>query len=434
MLIVSWFICGFLYALFYCYVFNKLTNQKSFHLNSKISILLVIFGLLYIVTMKYSPLILRPYLIHLLYYSLLKINYRKSFFQTLIGLFCCILIVLTSELLYGIFTVILLKINISNFNNIPYGYFISNILILFISLIIFSIKKIKNLLFYILNWYNKNEFKSLIIFVMLVLSIAIFILYNNFINVLPPSVLVFTNIFCIGVFVFVVGFFKEKSNNNKILIEYDQLLNYIKVYEDEIEEKSKNQHEYNNQLIVIKSLIGSRNKKAKEYIDKQLKNEIESEDRSWIGKLKYVPQGGLKGLIYYKIQEMLKNNVIVFVDISPQLQEVNNSQNVNKYLEDISRIVGVYLDNAIQAVNELSEKYIILEIYLEDDNIVFSLSNNYKNKINISEVDMKGYTTKGFGHGYGLSLVKDILSKNDVLTQKRELNGIYFVQKLYIKQ
>ena len=65
---------------------------------------------------------------------------------------------------------------------------------------------------------------------------------------------------------------------------------------------------------------------------------------------------------------------------------------------------------------------------------MFSLSNNYKDKINISEVDMKGYTTKGFGHGYGLSLVKDILSKNDVLTQKRELNGIYFVQKLYIKK
>ena len=434
MLIVSWFLCGILYAMLYCYLFNKLINKKIFHLNIQMVILLALFGIFYIIIMKYVTEILRPYLVHFLYYILLKLSYRKSFFQTLIGLFCCILIVLVSELLYGIFTIVFLKIDINGLNDTFYGYIISNLFIFFTTIILFNLKKVKGFFMYILNWYNENEFKSLAVFVLLLLTIAIFILYNNFVSILPNSILWLTNLFCICVLVFVIGFFKEKSNNNKIAIEYDNLLNYVKVYEDEIEEKSKNQHEYNNQLIVIKSLIGSRNKKAKEYIDKQLKNEIESEDRSWIGKLKYVPQGGLKGLIYYKIQEMLKNNVIVFVDISPQLQEVKNSQNVNKYLEDISRIVGVYLDNAIQAVNELSEKYIILEIYLEDDNIVFSLSNNYKDKINISEVDMKGYTTKGFGHGYGLSLVKDILSKNDVLTQKRELNGIYFVQKLYIKK
>ena len=131
---------------------------------------------------------------------------------------------------------------------------------------------------------------------------------------------------------------------------------------------------------------------------------------------------------------MLKNNVTIFVDISPQLQELNNNENLNKYLEDISKIVGVYLDNAIQAVNELPEKYIILEFYLEDSYIVFSLSNNYKSKINFDEVDIEGYTTKGYGHGYGLSLVKDILSKNNNLAQRREMNGIYYVQKLYIKK
>lgn len=91
------------------------------------------------------------------------------------------------------------------------------------------------------------------------------------------------------------------------------------------------------------------------------------------------------------------------------------------------------MDNAIQAVRELNEKYIILEIYLDGDFVVFSLSNNYQGVIDIKKIDMERYTTKGYSHGYGLSLVKDIISNNDNLYQKKEMNGIYYVQKLCLK-
>ena len=150
--------------------------------------------------------------------------------------------------------------------------------------------------------------------------------------------------------------------------------------------------------------------------------------------MKYVPQGGLKGLLYYKIQEMLKEDVKIFVDVSPELEKSTNSRIINKLLGDVSKVIGVYIDNSIEAVRNLKEKYIVIEFYIENKNIVFSISNNYNGSIDIDKVDREGYTTKGTGHGYGLSLVRDIIDKNDKLSQKRELNGIYFVQKLYIKK
>lgn len=434
MLLVSWFLCGILYTILYCYLFSKLVNKENFALNKKNILSAIIFSIIYCLILKINSGVMQPYLTHIFMFIILMILYKKSVVKTLIGELSIFIILFIIELIYGyVFLLLFGKSAASEMTNWTV-YLFSNCLIFLLSICFSKIDNVKKIIINVLSWYKDNEFRSLSLFVTMAMTIGIFALYNTFINSSSLSTLLFSNLFCLSVFIFVVVFFKEKSSNNKIAIEYDQLLSYVKVYENEIEEKSKNQHEYKNQLIVIKNLISPRNKKAIGYINKQLNAEAESEDRSWLAKLKYVPQGGLKGLIYYKIQEMLKNSITIFVDISPQLQEVNNNENINKYLEDISKVIGVYLDNAIQAVNELPEKYIILEFYLEDNYIVFSLSNNYRNKINFDEVDIEGYTTKGYGHGYGLSLVKDILSKNNILTQQREMNGIYYVQKLYIKK
>lgn len=48
-------------------------------------------------------------------------------------------------------------------------------------------------------------------------------------------------------------------------------------------------------------------------------------------------------------------------------------------------------------------------------------------------MDKQGYSTKGKSRGYGLSLVQDILNKSAYLKQEREMNGIFYVQKLIIQ-
>ena len=55
------------------------------------------------------------------------------------------------------------------------------------------------------------------------------------------------------------------------------------------------------------------------------------------------------------------------------------------------------------------------------------------NKIELNKLDQKGYTTKGFGHGYGLCLVKKILENNKRLINERKISKELFVQMLKIK-
>lgn len=431
MLIVSWFICGMLYFFLYSYLFSTMICKEKFKLDIKnVVFSAILVGIICLISSNKDLAYTRPYITHLFAFLLLFVSYHKSFGKTLIGLLYILLLVCFSEMICAIIC-LLFNTPASQLITNYLWYLGLNVLILIILWFVSRIKFINKIFDSIIKWYDEKKYKSLSFFVVAVLTINIFILYNNTFKVLNTSSLFLTNLFCIAVFIFVIGFFKEKSNNNKIIYEYDQLLDYIKTYEQLLDEKSKNQHEYKNQLSVIRMMV--KNKKTVEYIDSLLENETE-ENLEIINKLKYIPKGGLKGLIYYKVETMRKKNLNIFVDISSELNDSKLWRKCDQHLQSISKILGVYLDNAIEACENSKEKYIIFEAFLEDKSIVFKISNTFSNEINMNKIDNEGYTTKGKGKGYGLSLVKDLIEKNDCLSQNRTINGIYYIQKLYIKK
>lgn len=432
MLIISWFVCSFGYFFLYSYLFSKILSKDKFKIDLQNVIFATIISVINVILLKYDFGYIRPYIIHIYLFGALIFIYKKSFVKTLLTLLSILLMVCLSEMILGIILIFLFNVNTDEFSKIWFNYVFCNIFEFTMVMVLIRLRFFKKIINNIICWYKENEYKSLVFLVLLALTIVIFLLYNNFIMALPNSILWLTNVFCLAVLIFIIGFFKEKSNNNKIIYEYDQLLDYVKVYEKLLEEKSKNQHEYKNQLIIIRD-TNKKDDRVK-YINNLLNIKDSTEDSEWLNKLKYIPQGGLKGLIYYKIQIMLKNNVSIFLTVSEELKEPKLWKNFDKNLSNISKIIGVYLDNAIEAVNDAKEKFIIISVYLEKNNIIFEISNTYKGTIDMSRIDKEGYTTKGNGKGYGLSLVKDIISKNDNLEQKRILNGIYYVQQLCIKK
>lgn len=240
-----------------------------------------------------------------------------------------------------------------------------------------------------------------------------------------------SNVIIIAIFTVITIIFIQSKNEYKHLSdEYDVLYGYVQNFEEWIEKEQLNRHEYKNQLAVLRTV--AKDKAVKEKIDEILEDNVKLEDEV-ISKLKDLPKGGLKGLMYYKAALAKKNNIKLVVDISLKKNSYLNklSESNNKAL---CHLLGIYLDNAIEASAETKEKYLLLEIYELTDEIKIIISNSLIQSENFEKRNEKGVTTKGEGHGNGLYLAKKIISKNKWLTSNQKVVEKYYYQTLIIKK
>lgn len=431
--IVSLFLMALITHIADCYVFSKFTKDK-FRFTIKFLILIIIFSLLDSYIKLYFDPISMTIMTNLLAIFLFKIIFNKSICKSLLGTMFTYIGYVISEAIFALIFLIILRINNNFIFENPFGITFSNIIIFLIYICFFQIKFVQLIIYKVIEWFDDKKIfytMSIILLAMIICGLLVYqISYGKF----SLDVIVIIFVVLVAIVVFIIGYFEQKSGNNKLNIEYTQLLEYVKTYEDEVVDKSKKQHEYKNQLIIIDNLIPKTNKKAKEYLKKVLNNVEDVTDNDWLVKLKNLPSGGIKGLIHFKIKKMMDKKNSVFVYVDKKLSKKDIWENIEKNLEDISRILGVYLDNAIEASEKSADKQIIIEFVNNKENIEFILSNSYDGNINFDELDKEGYSTKGKGRGVGLSLVKDIIDNNKLLNQSREINGKFYVQKLYIKK
>lgn len=430
--VFSWFVIFSLNYYLGCYAFCKI-NKKQFYISKKILFLTFLFSIINCYVNINFDLLTKCLITNLFNYLLFKFEYKENIASTMISELFIYIGYMVSEIIFSVLFMIIINIELEHFISNTIGYLLSNFIIFCIFILIFNIKKINKFIKNIIMWCEKYKWMNILFKIVLTEILCFMFMYSIIFKKNSNSIIMLL-LSLVGIIVFVIGYFKEKSSNNKLNIEYDNLLEYSKIYEEEVIEKSKKQHEYKNQLILIDSMISKTNKKAKEYINSILKEEELELENMWLVKLKNLPNGGIKGLICFKIQKMINNNISVYIEVDKNLSKKKNWINFDKNLEDISKIIGVYLDNAIEASVSSNDKQIIIEFVDKKESIVFKLSNSYNGKINYEDIDGAGITTKGKGRGYGLSLVKDIINKNNILSQKREVDGKFFVQKLSIKK
>ena len=207
------------------------------------------------------------------------------------------------------------------------------------------------------------------------------------------------------------------------------MINYLNMFVNMKKLTNKNMtiHEFKNQLIAIKGFIDEKDKNIDKYLD-SLINDFKKIESKVLKNMEHIPSGGLKGLIYFKLGDLEEEKIKVCTNISPTIKK-NIFDNMDPELyKDIIKIIGVYLDNAIEAARISEKKKIILEMFLHDKEFNFIFSNTYDGKIDINRLSEIGYSTKGKGKGYGLALADKIINKYDFIQQKREvINNLYIV-------
>lgn len=133
---------------------------------------------------------------------------------------------------------------------------------------------------------------------------------------------------------------------------------------------------------------------------------------------------------YHKAEELgIKINFEVFLDL----------KTLNVKIYDLTRIIGVLLDNAIEASNKCDKKIIYITIRKDNkaNRQLFIVENTYSNKtVNTDRIFEKGYTSKvesdGKNHGLGLWEVREIIKKNNNLNLFTSKSNRLFKQQLEI--
>lgn len=369
--------------------------------------------------------ILCVYILQALFY---KFTFNQSLSKSMVTALIWYLCTFVSEVIVVVLTGIFTNILGEPMQFMQHNLFI-NALIVGLSLCIVSSFKNKFIIF-INNAHSTNGGYIVInIIILITLALLVFKIPFSMWKLDTEFIMIMTILLCLSI----VGIYllKQKTDIEKTTSMYQQVVKYSNMTNKLLEDYRMVSHEHKNQLSIIRQMIPKENIELMDYIDNLIdkRNGIKYK---WVADLNHIPLDGLKGLINYKLLEMEDNHINSIVTISKDTNKIKLNKLSTNQQDHLYSIVGVYLDNAIQAAKESKQKEISLEIYKDKTDLVMILSNTYKGTIQLDKLDHYGYTTKGKNHGVGLHIVRTILNEDNLFSQSRKLIDVYYIQELRI--
>ncbi len=429
------FISTYTLAIFLMLSWSKFINLKIrlFSTKSQISVIALTLCIsaiyLFISDKQIIRIILTVILMALTNYFLFEHKLKNAIVAALDTQF----IIIISELITMIILNIIFKETTGSFISLSIGYFVVNIMIAIISLLSLLTKVPQKIYNNVIKFTETLKNSSVLIYAIMIVTIAIIstasaYLKWNYIIVLS------INTILIIIFVFIsIKFASAKNKYNEISNKYETSISSLRQYEAMIDKYRLYNHENKNELQTLRNLISKKNTKALKYIDEILDDKIKDNEKIMRKTFK-IPEGGLRAIIYGKLCKMDELGIKYSLDIARDVRTVDLINMDEEIVLNICKILGVFLDNAIEAVKNLKEKQITIEIYLMDGKLCIDITNNFEGKLELDKLDKEKYTTKGKNHGYGLSLVKQIIDDNsNTFENEKSISRHTFTQKLKIK-
>nr|WP_300676302.1 GHKL domain-containing protein [uncultured Acetatifactor sp.] len=135
----------------------------------------------------------------------------------------------------------------------------------------------------------------------------------------------------------------------------------------------------------------------------------------------------LKSILYTKLLLAVNREVEVEVDIPDVIDCVHMDP------VDLVRVLGIYLDNAIEACLETERPFLGFHLGRVEEGIVFLLSNPFVDRgLSLGQMCKKDVSTKGEGRGIGLYTVGEILNRYDNVYHETRMEEGVFIQQVRI--
>ena len=430
--IISAFICGIISAI-EVFIFAKLIlKEKQRVSNHNLVTAFIILSILYAVislNISGTTKTLIIFLANLIFYKyLFNFTIKKS----IIIIFLFIIILMIPDLLELFFITQILGLSIDFCYNSFAGSIISNIIILI--LFVFITYLLKNILRKLINTKIENNIQIIIFSILTIICTLLFFYtiikeYKVGENIIIYLVSIIVLISILAVLI------KQTIENNKLTEQYDKLLEFMKKYEQEAENQRILRHETKNEFLAIKAKLydKQKNKEVIEYIDEILQDKIELKQEEF-AKFVYLPANDIKDLCYFKTQEAKDKGLNTSINISKRVENSNIYKLSVKEQRDLGKILGVFLDNAIEASLNSKAKEFGLEAYLNiKKECEIIISNSYDGELEVDKIGKERFTTKGKNRGHGLLLVNHLVNKNDKFAINTKITNGLYIQTLTIK-
>lgn len=398
------------------------------------NIYVVVMSLLIIISTLFIPKQISVFLHLILTAVIIKLIFKTSILKSILAEIIPTLVTVTIETIYSKFCILLFGINyMDSLYILIYRVPIMLIIYLTIFLLSIGIKFIKKNLavFSEIDSYRKKILIMNLIFILIIIAtqFSIFIYYTG---VLPVYITLISLLSLFAYFtVSIYSIIKTVSlENTKRYLEQSELHN--KSLELLYNNVSAFKHDFSNIITALGGFIYTKNMKGLEDYYNKIIDECHINNNLSTLNPKIINNPAIYNILatkYYKADELGINiNLQIFINL--------NELKIDLY--DFCRILGILLDNAIEAAAQCDDKSVNIEIQDFKNKKCQSLliENTYKNtNIDLNKLSEKGYTTKTQekdSHGIGLWQVSKMLKKHNNVILDTSKNEQYFRQEIVI--
>ena len=222
-----------------------------------------------------------------------------------------------------------------------------------------------------------------------------------------------------------------RSAEQKKAEEYQKEIteNYVDSMEHMVDELRAFKHDYKNIIAQMAGYIREGQlEQLKGYYQKLTWTEETDyyKDLHIWRSLRNIQPMEIKGVLYEKILWALNKG------IEPEIKIEDGLVVVYPKIQVVNRILGIFIDNAIEAAAETEEKKLIIEASGTKDGAAFMVANTCREQPDLSKIFQKGVSTKGDGRGMGLYWVKNALREREELVHEIAVKDGMVIQRLEI--
>lgn len=381
----------------------------------------------------FIPAPFNTFLNHFLLFFVIYKIFNQSILKTLIAtLLPAIIFALTGSLILNPYLTIL-NINYEQAETIPI-YRLSYMLLIYllISIIIYLIKYRKKYLKLIvlddIDKKTKHITITNLIFGILVLIIQAFISVY-YIDKLPVVItfLSFLSLLAyFGISIYSLTRVMKLSLTTKKLESAEEYNKTLRILHDSVRGFK---HDFDNIVTTIGGYVKTNDMEGLKKYYIQLEDDCQKVNNLYLLNPEIINNPGIYNLITNKYNEAISKNIKVNISLLLDLS------NLKMKIYEFARILGILLDNAIEASQECDEKIINITFRNDEKNHrqLVIIENTYTNKdVDTIKIFGKGISEKENHTGLGLWEVQNILKKNNNISLFTTKTDIYFKQQLEI--